>query len=31
MTDSEKTVVDEESSNILVVDPEDYSKTRKLK
>ena len=31
MSDSEKTVVDEESSNILVVDPEDYSKTRKLK
>ena len=31
MTDSEMTVVDEESSNIFVVDPEDYSKTRKLK
>jgi len=31
MSDQEKVTADEESSNILVVDPEDYSKTRKLK
>lgn len=29
-SESEKTVIDEEASNVFVVDPEDYRKTKKL-
>ncbi|NMJ92755.1 hypothetical protein GLT81_00670 [Nanohaloarchaea archaeon] len=30
-SESEKTIVDEEDSNVFVVDPEDYQKTQKIK